>query len=88
MIAYALSPIDVIPDPIPILGYLDDMILLPLGIYLAIKLIPQPLLADCRKKAELNYEHLPKNWLAGVIIVALWIGTALLLLNYFWRILF
>jgi hypothetical protein len=40
------------------------------------------------KKAELHDEHLPKNWLAGVIIVALWIRTALLLLNYFWRILF
>lgn len=71
VIAYALTPIDLIPDPIPILGYLDDMILLPLGNYLAIKLIPQPILANCRKKAELHYEHPPKNWLAGEIIVAL-----------------
>jgi uncharacterized membrane protein YkvA (DUF1232 family) len=83
VIAYALSQIDLIADPLPILGYLDDMILLLLGIYLAIKLIPQPILADCRKKAELNYEHLPKKWPAGVMILALWIGTALLLLNYF-----
>src|SRR5918999_619753 len=51
VVAYALSPIDLIPDPIPILGYLDDLLLLPLGIYLALKMIPEPVLAECRQKA-------------------------------------
>lgn len=87
VIAYALSPIDLIPDPIPLLGYLDDLILLPLGIYLAIKMIPQPILAECRKKAESGDERLPQNWFAAAIILALWIGSGLILLRYFWGVL-
>jgi uncharacterized membrane protein YkvA (DUF1232 family) len=87
VIAYALSPIDLIPDPIPLIGYLDDLILLPLGIYLAIKIIPQPILAECRKKAESHDERLPKNWFAAAIILALWIGSGLILLRYLWGVL-
>jgi len=74
VIAYALSPIDLIPDPLPFIGYLDDLILLPMGIYLAMKMIPEPILAECRERAAFNGEQLPKNWLAGTIILALWIG--------------
>lgn len=88
VIAYALSPIDLIPDPLPLIGYLDDLILLPVGIYLAIKMIPEPILAECRERAVLNSEQLPKNWIAGTIILALWIGGALLLLSYLWRVRF
>jgi uncharacterized membrane protein YkvA (DUF1232 family) len=52
VVAYALSPIDLIPDVIPILGYLDDLILVPLGIILVLKMIPPAVLAECREKAE------------------------------------
>jgi uncharacterized membrane protein YkvA (DUF1232 family) len=82
VIAYALSPIDLIPDPIPVIGYLDDLILLPLGIYLAIKMIPDRILAECRIQAESRREALTKNWTAAAIIVMLWIGGTLILLRY------
>ncbi|MDD5167646.1 MAG: DUF1232 domain-containing protein [Syntrophales bacterium] len=50
VLAYALSPIDLIPDFIPILGYLDDLILVPAGLYIVLKLIPKEIMADCRKQ--------------------------------------
>ena len=52
MVGYALSPIDLIPDFIPVLGYLDDLILIPLGIMLVIRLVPADVLAECRHQAE------------------------------------
>src|SRR5918998_6471079 len=52
VVGYAFSPIDLIPDPIPVLGYLDDLLLVPLGIALAVRLIPPQVLADCRARAE------------------------------------
>ena len=52
VVAYAFSPIDLIPDPIPVLGYLDDLILVPLGIALAVRMIPPEVLAECRAKAR------------------------------------
>lgn len=74
VVGYALSPIDLIPDFIPVLGYLDDLILLPLGIALAIKLIPPDIMSECRLLSEntLN-KKLPKNWIAASIIIILWI---------------
>ena len=75
VVAYAFSPIDLIPDPIPVLGYLDDLILIPLGIALVIKLIPAEVLQDCRGKAESTMRAgKPKNWVAGVIIILIWVG--------------
>ena len=59
IIAYALSPIDLIPDPIPLLGYVDDLILLPLGIDLALRLIPETVMADCRARARQSAIALP-----------------------------
>jgi uncharacterized membrane protein YkvA (DUF1232 family) len=75
VVAYAFSPIDLIPDPIPLLGYLDDLILIPLGIALVIKLIPAEVLQDCRKKAALTVKAgKPKNWVAGGIIILIWVS--------------
>ena len=87
VVAYAFSPIDLIPDPIPILGYLDDLVLLPLGIFLALKLIPPDVLRASRLKAsELQAEGKPVNKLAAVLIVIIWVGLVLLLaiLVYHW----
>jgi uncharacterized membrane protein YkvA (DUF1232 family) len=76
IVAYALSPIDLIPDPIPVLGYLDDLILLPLGIYLALKIIPREVLADRRVLATTRKESLARSWRA-MAIIALWLLTAI-----------
>lgn len=81
--AYALSPIDLIPDFIPVLGYLDDLILLPLGILLAIRLIPADLMAEFRARAHARAER-PTSRVAAAVIVGLWVASAALLLWAFW----
>lgn len=79
VVGYAFSPIDLIPDPIPVLGYLDDLVLVPLGVYLAIKLIPEPVLAECRVKAqEVLAAGKPVNKLAAAVIIAIWLILAAL----------
>ncbi|WP_409300638.1 YkvA family protein [Peribacillus sp. SCS-155] len=73
IVAYAFSPIDLIPDFIPLLGYLDDVILLPIAIMLALKMVPKNVLSHCEDKAEeLMKKGKPKNWIAGSIIVLIW----------------
>ncbi|MGE8561270.1 MAG: YkvA family protein [Acinetobacter sp.] len=67
--AYALSPIDLIPDFIPVLGYLDDIIIVPLGLLLVIKLTPKEIIEDCRIRASLLAERPVNRWAAGVIIL-------------------
>jgi uncharacterized membrane protein YkvA (DUF1232 family) len=76
IIAYALSPIDLIPDFIPVLGYLDDLIIIPLGLWLALKLIPKQVLLECRTQAQEAEISLKKNWIAGSIIILIWVLTA------------
>lgn len=79
VVAYAFSPIDLIPDIIPILGYLDDLILVPLGIMLVIKMIPPDVLAECREKAEeVISQGKPTSKIAAVVIVAIWLLLAVL----------
>lgn len=78
VVAYALSPIDLIPDFIPVVGYLDDLILVPFGIALAVKMIPDAVLVDCRAKAQAASER-PTDRRAAAIIVAIWIAAAALL---------
>lgn len=79
IVAYALSPIDLIPDFVPVLGYVDDLILLPLGIALAIKMIPAPVLAECRARAqEVLANGRPVSRVAGVAIVVIWFTLAAL----------
>ena len=70
--AYALSPIDLIPDFIPIVGYLDDLIILPLGIWLVISLIPEEVIAECRAKADAAGRR-PVSRAGLVTIIVLWI---------------
>jgi len=70
--AYALSPIDLIPDFVPILGYLDDLLLVPLGVALAIRLIPAGLMAEYRQEAALR-ESRPRSFTAAAVIVMIWL---------------
>ncbi|CAN7327896.1 YkvA family protein [Phyllobacterium sp. LjRoot231] len=79
--AYALSPIDLIPDFIPVIGYLDDLILVPLGIFLVIRTIPPHIMAECRQKATIAGTR-PISRGAVVIVVVLWIITAAIALRY------
>lgn len=86
VVGYAFSPIDLIPDPIPILGYLDDLILVPLGIALVIRLVPADILAEHRIAARAaSWSGKPRNWVAAGIIVTIWIacfaGVTWLILN-------
>jgi uncharacterized membrane protein YkvA (DUF1232 family) len=77
VVGYAFSPIDLIPDVVPVLGYLDDLILVPLGVALAIKMIPPHVLAECRQKARDSKDR-PVNRVAAVVVVAVWIALAAL----------
>lgn len=87
VVGYAFSPIDLIPDPIPILGYADDLILIPLGIALARKLIPQPVMAECREKAQAALdEGKPTHWVAAGIIVIIWLFLAALIMIIMLRV--
>jgi len=86
VVAYAFSPIDLIPDPIPVLGYLDDLILVPLGVVLALKLIPSNVMAECRIKAQdVLREGRPINWVAAGIIVTVWLLAAAFVMLLFFR---
>ena len=77
IVAYALSPIDLIPDFIPIVGYLDDLVLIPIGIALAIKLVPPSVLAECRSRArDAMASGKPVSRIAGAIVVMIWIALA------------
>jgi uncharacterized membrane protein YkvA (DUF1232 family) len=74
VVGYAFSPIDLIPDPIPILGYLDDLVLVPLGIALALRMIPADVMAESREKArQMMDQEKPVNWIAAGVIVAIWL---------------
>ena len=86
VVAYAFSPIDLIPDFIPILGYLDDLLLIPLGVALAVKLIPKEIMVNCKQKSQkrINSKK-PVNWIAGVIIIALWIVVFCAVVNIILR---
>lgn len=77
VVAYAFSPLDLIPDFVPVLGYLDDLVLVPLGVALALRLIPPAVMADCRARARAATGR-PHSWTAAAAIVAIWLGLAAL----------
>lgn len=84
VVAYALSPIDLVPDFIPVLGYLDDVILLPGLIWLTVRLVPPAVMAECRDRAEAwmaAQGRKPRWWLGAVLVVAVWAAVAIAL----WR---
>jgi uncharacterized membrane protein YkvA (DUF1232 family) len=80
VVGYAFSPIDLIPDPIPVLGYLDDLILVPLGVALAVRMIPEDVLSESRQKAREMVERgeRPVSRAAAAVIVVLWLALAVL----------
>jgi len=83
VVAYAFSPIDLIPDFIPVLGYVDDLVLVPLGISAAIKMIPQDVLTECRTKAKMEMDKgKPVNWAAAVVIALIWIALLVLMIKW------
>jgi len=79
--AYAVSPIDLIPDFIPVLGYLDDLILVPLGLWLVLRLIPDAVLAECRQRAE-SAGARPVSYLAAVVVLLVWLVLAVVAWRY------
>ena len=74
VVAYALSPVDLIPDFIPIIGYLDDLILVPLGLAAVLKLVPADVMAECRLRAERS--ELPVSRAGAIFIVCVWLAAA------------
>jgi uncharacterized membrane protein YkvA (DUF1232 family) len=81
-VGYALSPIDIIPDFIPVLGYLDDLILLPLLASLAIRLIPSEIMDECKAEAEELWKNgKPKKWYFAIPIIILW-GVIIAIILY------
>ena len=82
VLAYALSPIDLIPDFIPVIGYLDDLVLLPAGIWVALRLIPPAVMAESRAQAE-EAVRLPASKAGLIVVLGLWAFSALLLLKLF-----
>ena len=72
VLAYAVSPIDLIPDFIPVIGLLDDLVLVPLGVAMVIKLTPKPLWESCLREAETATDKLPRMWWAAAAIVLVW----------------
>jgi uncharacterized membrane protein YkvA (DUF1232 family) len=82
VVAYAASPIDLIPDFVPIIGYLDDLVIVPLGIIIALKTVPKPVIEECRAKAEAaNDAGTLRRWYSAFIIIAIWFFVAILIVR-------
>jgi len=84
VVAYAFSPIDLIPDFIPVIGLLDDLLLLPIGVWIVLKLVPPEVMAECRQQAARWLEEKkpkPRSYIGAALIVVLW----LVLLWLIWR---
>ena len=86
IVAYALSPIDLIPDFIPVLGYVDDLIIVPAGIFLALKMIPKEVLDECREKARSEPITSKAKWIATLVIISIWLLVLYLLIRVIWQL--
>jgi uncharacterized membrane protein YkvA (DUF1232 family) len=86
-VAYALSPIDLIPDPIPVLGYLDDLVIVPAGIALAIKLIPPEVLADSREAAADPAVEAALGRKGAIVVIVVWVVALAVVVAVSWRLL-
>ena len=82
--AYALSPIDLIPDFIPIVGYLDDLVLVPIGTLIAVRLVPSALLAEFRLRAS-EREGKPTSVVGAAVIILIWLASIALIVHWFLR---
>jgi uncharacterized membrane protein YkvA (DUF1232 family) len=83
VVGYAFSPLDLIPDAIPVLGYLDDLILVPLGVAVALKMIPPAVMTECRVQAgERMADAKPRSWAVTAVIVATWLLCAALVTRW------
>jgi uncharacterized membrane protein YkvA (DUF1232 family) len=82
-VAYAVTPVDLIPDAIPVVGFIDDLVFIPLAVALAVRLIPAPVLADCRERSRAIEARAPRfstamwiviaaAWLTAIVLIALW----------------
>ena len=79
LVGYVFSPIDLIPDFIPVVGLLDELVVVPVGVILARKMIPDEVLADCRRKSrEVMREGRPVNYVAAIVVIAVWLLFAAL----------
>lgn len=87
VVAYAVSPIDLIPDPIPVIGYLDDALIIPAGFWLALRLVPADVMADARRSAEeASIDTTAAGRAAAAVVVVIWIATAALIAWIVWRV--
>ena len=87
VIAYAFSPIDLIPDFIPVLGYLDDAIIVPVGIWLVLRLIPAEVMEDARAQAEEQLRQpKPVSWAGATLVVVVWVAIAVLAARWLLRV--
>ena len=86
IVAYAISPIDLIPDFIPVLGYVDDLIIVPAGIFLALKMIPKEVMEECREKARSEPIAGKAKWIATLVIISIWLLVLYLLFRLIWQL--
>lgn len=83
VLAYAFSPIDLIPDFVPVLGYLDDLVIIPLGILLTVKMVPPQVMIDAHKQVdELSHQGKPVSRIGAIIIITVWVIIAALIIGF------